>query len=63
MKFIISVFILLFSITTTVFSRPEDYIEIDEYDENEVLVNQIYVPLSQLGNFQGYTGGGTGMFH
>lgn len=55
MKFEISVFISLFSITTIVFSRPEDFVEINEYDENGTLINQFYVPLSQLEDFDGYT--------
>lgn len=53
MKFIISIFILLFCITTTVFSDDgedfEDYyVQIDEYDASGNLVNTTYVPYSSL---------------
>lgn len=63
MKFIISKFILLFCITTTVFSRPGDiddaedyYVEIDEYDALGNLVNQTYVPYSLLAGSAGDPG-------
>lgn len=62
MKFTISIVILLISIIAIVFSRPEDYVEIDEYDENEVLINQLFIPISQIGNLPGYGGSG-GMLH
>lgn len=59
MKLIISIFILLFSITTTVFSDdlqdlpeledPDDYyVEIDELDGNQNIVKQSFVKYSAL---------------
>lgn len=58
MKFKISIFILLFSITAIVCDEvePEDWVEIIEYDENKIECNRTLIPFSQLESY-------AGMFH
>lgn len=60
MKFIISVFILLFFVTENVLS--EDYFEIEEFDENGEFVNRVLIPMSQIKNYPEYAGMFGGMF-
>lgn len=55
MKFKISIFILLFSITAIVCDEvePEDWVEIIEYDEKGIECNRTLIPYSQLESYAG----------